>query len=258
MTHSVIPTADDRLANSHLSSHPKEEPKTLDYFDVPTIPDSPTKPFHPSTSSAAPPQYTTRRVIREDDHGAAPVANHPSAITPPSPQQSEARASALEQNEWEVRRIIGKRRAGKVAEYRVRWKDMWLRRSELGNAKRLLQEFEARHRAQQKLKKWKAAFMGKDRSSSVSALSLTILFIKTNVKMASCPRPNSFARRPFVTEAPFPAWTKDPLQMVCHLQPTRDMAQAPLSVAPRGPHIALRALSVHACAYGTEYSRRHT
>ena len=33
-------------------------------------------------------------------------------------------------------------------EYRVRWKDIWLPRSELGNAQRLLQEFEVRHRVQ--------------------------------------------------------------------------------------------------------------
>ncbi len=53
----------------------------------------------------------------------------------------------FEEVEWEIRKIIGKRRAGKGYEYKVRWKDTWMAKCELANAKRLLQEFEAQHRA---------------------------------------------------------------------------------------------------------------
>jgi len=99
----------------------------------------------PISPSAALPQYPCGRVVSEDDHRAAAVASPPSAITPPLPRQSEARTPALEQDEWEFRKIVGKRRVGKGYEYKVRWKDTWLPTSELGNAQRLLREFEARH-----------------------------------------------------------------------------------------------------------------
>lgn len=50
-------------------------------------------------------------------------------------------------DEWEVKKIVDKRWVGKGYEHKVRWKESWLPRSELANAKRLLREFEARHRA---------------------------------------------------------------------------------------------------------------
>jgi len=57
----------------------------------------------------------------------------------------------LEEEEWEIGRIFGKRRAGKAYEYRVGWMDTWLPRSELGNAKWLLREFEAKRLARGRL-----------------------------------------------------------------------------------------------------------
>lgn len=53
---------------------------------------------------------------------------------------------APRQEEWEIRKIVSKRRAGKGYEAKVRWKDTWLPGRELGNAKQLLREFEARWR----------------------------------------------------------------------------------------------------------------
>lgn len=57
---------------------------------------------------------------------------------------------------WEIRKVVGKKRAGKGFEYRVRWKDTWLHRSELGNAQRLLQEYEAGRKAHRGPKPCKA------------------------------------------------------------------------------------------------------
>jgi len=99
-------------------------------------------------SNVALPQHLYRRVVGENDHVAAPVASSPSGNTPLLPQQSEASPLVLEEEEWEIRSILGKRRAGTGYEYKVRWKDTWLPKSELGNAQRLLQEFEAKGRVQ--------------------------------------------------------------------------------------------------------------
>jgi len=50
----------------------------------------------------------------------------------------------LDEEEWEIVRIIGKRRRGKGYKYKVCWKKTWLLEHELGNAQELLREFEAR------------------------------------------------------------------------------------------------------------------
>ena len=132
-----------------LSPQSRRKTKTYDCADALTAPEPPNESFDRPTS---PDQVLRQRrcgqVVREDRHGVAPVASLPSAAPPPPPQQSKARTLALEQDEWEVRSIVGKRRVGKKGfEYKVRWKDTWLRRSELTNAQRLLEDFEARHRA---------------------------------------------------------------------------------------------------------------
>ncbi len=43
----------------------------------------------------------------------------------------------MDEEEWEIRRIVGKRRGGKGYDYKVCWKDTWLRDCELGNAQEL-------------------------------------------------------------------------------------------------------------------------
>ncbi|KAL2046936.1 hypothetical protein N7G274_000954 [Stereocaulon virgatum] len=79
-----------------------------------------------------------------DDRGSAAVAARLSASPPPPAQPSPAPAPVVEEEvvEWEIRKIVGKRRVGKGYEYRVRWKGTWPARRELGNAERLLKEFE--------------------------------------------------------------------------------------------------------------------
>ena len=141
-------TAEPEIETAHLpSSPPKEEPKTLGTSDAPVAPDPPVELVdRPTSPDVVPPPHLNNLVVDEDEHGAPAVPSPPSASTPLS-QQSEARTSALEE-EWEIRKIIGKRRVGKGYKYRVRWRDTWLPRNELGNARRLLQEFKARSRAQ--------------------------------------------------------------------------------------------------------------
>jgi hypothetical protein len=125
-----------------LSSHPREGPKTHGDLDAPNAPEPPSEPLdQPPSPDMARPRRHSGRAVRKNDHRAAPVADPPSAATPSPPQQGEARTPALALDEWEVRRIVGKRRVGKRFEYKVRWKDTWLPRSELANAQRLLQEF---------------------------------------------------------------------------------------------------------------------
>ena len=115
-------------------------------MDALTSPEPAPEPLdRPASPDRAPPQPPCRQV-GEGDHGAETVGSPPSATTPPPPRQSEAGLSLLEEEEWEVRRILGKRWVEKGSEYKVRWKDTWLPRSQLANAQRLLQEFEARHR----------------------------------------------------------------------------------------------------------------
>ncbi len=49
------------------------------------------------------------------------------------------------EEEWEIKRRDERGRAMSTGyEYRVRWEDLWLPKSELGNARRLLLKFEAR------------------------------------------------------------------------------------------------------------------
>ncbi len=48
-----------------------------------------------------------------------------------------------EQQDWEIEETVGKRRGTKGWEYNVVWANTWWPRSELGNAQRLLQEFES-------------------------------------------------------------------------------------------------------------------
>ena len=137
------------METAHLLSSPaKEEPKTVGASDAPAAPDPRVellaRPIHPEV---APPPHPDGWIVDEDEYGAPAVPSPRSATTPPLSRQSEAPTSALEE-EWEIRKIIGKRRTGKGYEYKVRWRNTWLQRSELGNARRLLQEFEARCRSQ--------------------------------------------------------------------------------------------------------------
>lgn len=144
-------SVEPEIGTSHLrSSHLREDPMILDCLDGPTTTTkSSTRPLdRPTSPSAALPQHPCRRVVGEDEHGAAAVASPPSAITQPPSPQSKAQNTAFEEQDWDITKIVGKRRAGKDCEYKVRWSSTWLPRTQLGNAQLLLQEFEAGRRSQ--------------------------------------------------------------------------------------------------------------
>lgn len=77
----------------------------------------------PSSSDAAGTQQHSRRVVHEDYRGVDPVASPPNVTTPPPPQQGKARTPAFALDEWEVKKIVDKRRVGKSYKYKMRWKE---------------------------------------------------------------------------------------------------------------------------------------
>ena len=71
-------------------------------------------------------------------------------VTPPllkQPQDQEGLIS--DEEEWEIVKIVGKRRTSKGYEYKIRWKNTWLLERELGNAQGLSRKFEVNRQAQQ-------------------------------------------------------------------------------------------------------------
>lgn len=147
-----------------LSSLRREDLKTLSSLNAPITPDPPTEPLDwPTSPAIALPQHLEGRDVGKDDHGAAAVASPPNAITPPRSLQSPAPSPALEEEQWEIRKIVGKRRVGKGYQYRVRWKDTWLSGSEMGNAQDLLRDFKAQSRAHGSRKQGKPARVTKRR-----------------------------------------------------------------------------------------------
>ncbi|KAL2048927.1 hypothetical protein ABVK25_010780 [Lepraria finkii] len=75
------------------------------------------------------------QAVRGDDCGTAAIVRSPHAIivTPPLPEQPQDQGgSVLDEEEWEIIRIVGKRRRGKGYEYKVCWKKTWLLEHGLG------------------------------------------------------------------------------------------------------------------------------
>lgn len=157
-------SVEPEIGTAHLlSSHPREELKTLGGLDALTTPEPPVEPLdRPTSPDVAPPQHPDRLIVGEQDNGAPAFASPPRVSTPLPLPQSEAAPLVLREGEWEIRKIIGKRRAGKGYEYKVRWRETWLPKSELGNAKRLRREFEVRGRAQRDGKECRPGRADKD------------------------------------------------------------------------------------------------
>jgi len=141
-------SVESEIGPVHLSRpHLRGQPKMLDCLDAPTIPEPPTESLDRPTSPAIPlPQHLRGRFVRVDRQGAAAVASPPSATTPPLPPPPEARTPAFEEEEWEIKKIVGKIWVGDRYQYKVRWEDTCLSESELGNAQGLVQDFKARRR----------------------------------------------------------------------------------------------------------------
>ncbi len=136
-------------AQSVPSSQLRKQPKTHDYLNGRTINEPIILPLdRPTLPSVTLSRDLHRQTIRGGDCGAG-VAAHPysiTAVTSRFPERLQGqRHSALDgEKEWEIMKIVGKRRTRSGYEYNVRWKNTWLPKSELGNAQELLQDFEVR------------------------------------------------------------------------------------------------------------------
>ncbi len=149
-------SVESEIDTIHLqSSHPRKQPKTHSCLSPSTTgptTEPTTSPFDPPISpSIALSHDRIEQAIRGGDRGAVMTVYPPHAITvtPPLPEQPQDQgSSALDKEEWEIVRIVGKRQRGKGYEYEVCWKKTWLLERELGNAQELLREFEAKHQTQ--------------------------------------------------------------------------------------------------------------
>jgi len=144
---------ESEIGNLHLkSSHLREQPKTHGCLSPATTTEPTTSPIdRPIFPSVALPQDRGTQAVHGGDHGATATVDPPgvAAATPLSQEQPQDQGgSALDEEEWEIVRIIGKRRRGKGYEYKVCWKKTWLLEHELGNAQELLREFKAKRQAQ--------------------------------------------------------------------------------------------------------------
>jgi len=156
---------ESEIGNAHLqSSHPREQPKTQGCLSL-TVTEPTTEPTispvdrlnSPSVALSCDP---VERTICGGNGETTPIVHSLSvtAATPPSSKHSQDQGgSALDKEDWEIIKILGQRRTGRCNEYKVRWKSTWLRQSELGNAQRLLEEFEAKGQAQQGRKRGRQA-----------------------------------------------------------------------------------------------------
>ena len=77
----------------------------------------------------------------------ATMPRGPATGTAISPAIEPAQGRGDTEQEWEVREILGKRTTVSGTKYMVRWENTWLSKGELGNARKLLREFEAKRRA---------------------------------------------------------------------------------------------------------------
>jgi len=130
-------------------------------------PHATTEPLdRPNSPSFALLQDHGGRSVHGGEHDGIAAAN----VDPPNvthitmlPSEQAQSQSGSEEQEWEIIRILGKRRTRKGQEYKVRWEDTWLRRSELGNTQELLRKFEGKGRAQRECKRGRSARADKGR-----------------------------------------------------------------------------------------------
>ena len=113
-------------------------------------------------------QDRVEQTVRGGEYGAAATVN-PSGVTaatPPSPEREGRRDLAQDEEEnWEIVKMVGKRRTRKGCEYKVRWKDTWMSDSELRNAARLVREYDALVRGQRGGQRGRPAVVGKNGQS---------------------------------------------------------------------------------------------
>ncbi len=152
---------ESEIGTVHLQSfHAREQPKTHGCLNPPTTEPSPSPIDCPISSSVA--------LCRDrgGDGGIIATVYPPHALTVPPPlaeRPQDQGGLVLDEEEWEIVKVVDKRRRGKGYEYKVCWKETWLLERELGNAQELLREFETKHQAQRGGKRGRPARADKDR-----------------------------------------------------------------------------------------------
>ena len=133
------------------TSHASGQPKTHGCLSPPTTEPAPSLIDRPISSSVALSWDRVEQATCGGDRRITATVYRPHAITVPPPlaeRPQDPGGLALDEEEWEIVRIVGKRRRGKGYEYKVCWKETWLLERELRNAQELLREFEAKYQAQ--------------------------------------------------------------------------------------------------------------
>ena len=160
-------SVESEIDTIHLqSSHPRKQQKTHGCLSPPTTEPTPSPIDRPISSSVALCRDRVEQATCGGDGGITATVYPPHAITVPPPlaeRHQDQGGSALDEEEWEIVRIVGKRRRGKGYEYKVCWKETWLLERELGNAQELLRKFEAKHQAQRGGKRGRPARADKGR-----------------------------------------------------------------------------------------------
>ena len=85
--------------------------------------------------------------------------NKQAAMSPLPFEQAQEHGDKVQigESEWEIKKIIDRRQMMSGIEYKVQWKNTWLPKGELGNARKLLREFEAQRRSQHRHKRGRPA-----------------------------------------------------------------------------------------------------
>ena len=167
-----VTSMEPEIGTVHLkSSHLREQPKTHGCLSPATTAEPTTEPTTSPFNRATSPSVAlscdpVEQAISGGDREAAATVHPPHAITVPlslPEQHQDQGGTALDEEVWEIVKIVDKRRREKGYEYQVCWKRTWLREYELGNAQELLREFEAKRQAQRGGKRRRPAYTDKGR-----------------------------------------------------------------------------------------------
>lgn len=173
----------------HLKSfHSREQSKTYDCLSSAAIIESFIESlinfFHRLISlSVALFCDSVEQTISENDREAATIIHFSYIITVSLSlleQHQNQEDLALHEKEWEIVRIVDKRRREKNYEYKMCWKKTWLRECKLENTQKLLRDFKAKSWAQCEDKRERLTYADNDRW-----LLITLLTVKAQKSLDS-------------------------------------------------------------------------
>lgn len=102
-------------------------------------------------SKSVKPEIHNATILRDPASG---TATNPSTL---KQAQGQGDVVQVEEPEWEIIKILDMRETVSGTEYMVRWKNTWLPKEELENARKLVREFEAKDRARHGRKRGRPA-----------------------------------------------------------------------------------------------------